>query len=487
MVTIPPASTKAIRSLAEHAVFMIRQNDFRMAVSLLDQSLQLDADNPESLLLKAQCHHALGEVQPSEACFGKLLGLDPDNGFIHHCLAILFNDHQRAADALHHAKKAVALDPAHFEYWVQLSLSSRCCGMLDAALTAAEKAISISGGHPDALKARAYAQLYLGRTEPAFADFRQCMLAYFSGNSGNGRQREFTQTSKAKLWHDIEQYRYLSGKFGEPVFRDLAERHTRLLGQLPDEMPGDEIVSLGEDALRGLNGAYNRLHRFVDAERMQQSAINPSINFDSVESDYARREPGITWIDEFLSAGALQALRTYCLENTFWFDFHHPNGYLGALMENGFAAPLLGQIAQELRTCLPGIFKDHPLIQMWAFKYDSRLQGIQMHADVAAVNMNFWITLDDANLDAESGGLVIWDKKAPASWAFSDFNTAEADRQQRVLDFLAGANANRITVPYKANRAVLFNSDLFHCTDTIHFKEGYENRRINITLLFGHR
>jgi hypothetical protein len=34
---------------------------------------------------------------------------------------------------------------------------------------------------------------------------------------------------------------------------------------------------------------------------------------------------------------------------------------------------------------------------------------------------------------------------------------------------------------------VLFNSDLFHETDDIAFKEGLTNRRINITLLYGHR
>jgi hypothetical protein len=42
-------------------------------------------------------------------------------------------------------------------------------------------------------------------------------------------------------------------------------------------------------------------------------------------------------------------------------------------------------------------------------------------------------------------------------------------------------------VPYKENRVVLFNSNLFHETDKFHFKPGYKNRRINITLLFGKR
>jgi hypothetical protein len=33
----------------------------------------------------------------------------------------------------------------------------------------------------------------------------------------------------------------------------------------------------------------------------------------------------------------------------------------------------------------------------------------------------------------------------------------------------------------------LFNSNLFHETDAINFKTGYENRRMNVTMLFGTR
>ena len=42
-------------------------------------------------------------------------------------------------------------------------------------------------------------------------------------------------------------------------------------------------------------------------------------------------------------------------------------------------------------------------------------------------------------------------------------------------------------MPYRANRAVVFDSDLFHETDAIRFRDGYLNRRINITLLYGNR
>ena len=53
--------------------------------------------------------------------------------------------------------------------------------------------------------------------------------------------------------------------------------------------------------------------------------------------------------------------------------------------------------------------------------------------------------------------------------------------------FLSRVGAKPITVPYRANRAVIFDSDLFHETDNIDFQEGYLNRRINITMLYGRR
>ena len=39
----------------------------------------------------------------------------------------------------------------------------------------------------------------------------------------------------------------------------------------------------------------------------------------------------------------------------------------------------------------------------------------------------------------------------------------------------------------KENRAVIFNSNLFHETDHYEFEEGYENCKINVTMLFGNR
>ena len=92
-----------------------------------------------------------------------------------------------------------------------------------------------------------------------------------------------------------------------------------------------------------------------------------------------------------------------------------------------------------------------------------------MHADAAAVNVNFWITPDEANLDPTSGGLIVWDKEAPDDWDFKEYNSDK--NTHKIREFLDRNHANAITVPYRQNRAVIFNSNLFHETDHLAFKQ----------------
>jgi hypothetical protein len=116
--------------------------------------------------------------------------------------------------------------------------------------------------------------------------------------------------------------------------------------------------------------------------------------------------------------------------------------------------------------------------------YDhATLKGIGIHADEAAVNVNFWITPDAGCLNPDTGGMVVWDKAAPMAWDFTKANADEA----AAYDFLEKAGAKSITIPYRDNRAVIFDSNLFHRTGDIEFAPGYLNRRINVTMLYGRR
>ena len=130
---------------------------------------------------------------------------------------------------------------------------------------------------------------------------------------------------------------------------------------------------------------------------MSSSVVSYDLPSRELEAAYTASGPGIIHVDNLLTPRAVADLRRFCLESTIWYDFKHEGGYLGAYINEGFDCGLLLQIAEELPKALPGIFAGHRLTQMWAYKYDSKLEGIGLHADAAAINVNFWITPDEAN------------------------------------------------------------------------------------------
>ena len=76
-------------------------------------------------------------------------------------------------------------------------------------------------------------------------------------------------------------------------------------------------------------------------------------------------------------------------------------------------------------------------------------------------------------------------KSAPRDWDFKAYNSEK--NRGKILAFLERSGARMVRIPYRCNRAVIFNSDLFHETDDVRFQDTYLSRRINITLLYGFR
>lgn len=187
-------------------------------------------------------------------------------------------------------------------------------------------------------------------------------------------------------------------------------------------------------------------------------------------------------VDNLLSTQALERIRQVMMESTVWYETKtmSEGGYIGAYIDNRLYDRLLIAVAYELNKALPRIMEGHYLQYLWAYKYDER-HSIRTHEDKAAVNVNIWLTPDDANLDKDSGGLVVYTVKPPESWDFKSYNTME----NKIEELLKPTNYAKVTVPHKQNRAVIFDSALFHRTDEFRFKAGYENRRINLTLLYG--
>ena len=287
-----------------------------------------------------------------------------------------------------------------------------------------------------------------------------------------------------KLKHDIEQFLYLqrAGRLGTEFTSIIGDYETTLHRlTLPGNMTRQP---LDEQAERSIGHVFNRIVHVRETPRLKQALSNRWVA-DDVESEYLGNSPGVVVIDDFLSIQALESLRLFCLESTVWSGNRYAHGRLGAFFRDGFNCPLLLQIAEELRERFPRMIGDrYPLRQLWAFKNEQHLPGgSTTHADFAAVNVNFWITPNEANLDENSGGLIVYGVDAPANWDFDTYNS----RPDRIQPFLQQQQARAISIPYRENRAVIFNSDLFHGTDELNFRPGYENRRVNITMLYGDR
>jgi hypothetical protein len=290
---------------------------------------------------------------------------------------------------------------------------------------------------------------------------------------------------RSRLKHDLEQIEYLRERrlVGEEISFYVQSLHD-LRVQLDRIASPANRTAVDKDALTPIAPSFNRILHCTPPSRMPQEALNPLLDVQEIQTRYYARQPEVTSIDGLLTDEALNALRRFCWEATIW-KKDYENGYSGAFLGDGFASPLLFQIAEELRLRFPRIFTRHRLTQAWAFKHDSTRRGLNIHADAAAVNVNFWITGDEANLNPATGGLIVYDKEAPREWNFKDYNSDQ--NKPKILAWLKDVGAEAINIPYRANRAVVFNSDLFHETDDISFKDEYLSRRINVTLLYGYR
>lgn len=299
----------------------------------------------------------------------------------------------------------------------------------------------------------------------------------------------------AKLRHDAEQLAYLTECGG--VGHDLA-RYVAAYRRIADRLERDGIehqVPLTPADEDEIGEVYNRIVHLRATPRVAR-ALSERWDAAAADRDY-HRGPGVVVLDDVLTDEALRELRAFCLESTVWAANRYAHGRLGAFFHDGFGCPLLLQIAEELRAALPSVLPpEYPLRQVWGFKNDYTLPpGSTLHADFAAVNVNLWITPTEANLEpgtqgtgqregeGGTGGLDIYDINAPLWWDFTAYN----GRPDLMRTLLADRRATRISVPYRANRAIIFNSDLFHATQAVRFAPGYANRRINVTFLFGDR
>lgn len=369
--------------------------------------------------------------------------------------------------------------PDHYQAWLFSGFTCLTLGRFDDALTYLQTALPLNPADPSVHD-------YLGRCWMALEDYDKALFHF----------EESAKLRPTAVPEDIDtlaiptfRFRHDLGQLSALDEKRTVDAQTRkclaafqAVWQGADHAAETVPVERSSDHFEPVALFYrNRVHLEPGA-RISSGALNAELNGDELTATYLSNTPGLLVIDDFLSPEALQGLRDYCTYSTIWHQ-NTPNGYLASTLPENFACPLVFQIAEELGQLLPGVIKDHRLAYAWGFKYDSALNGVPVHADDAVVNVNFWITCDEANRSPNTGGLIIWDKKPPPDWKYESYNSSTSVDSIRA--FLQSEGAQGIRIPHRANRVVVFDSDLFHETDEIDFKEDYLSRRVNVTLLYG--
>jgi tetratricopeptide (TPR) repeat protein len=422
-----------------------------------------------------------GALPESIEAYQQALALNPSHADTHNNLGVALKEQGSMERALASYRQAIQLKPTHIEALNNLGLALMETGMLKEAIASFTQALTIMPGYLKALYNLGIAWSWAAEDDKAV----DCLQRSATAKHDHARPVTDLFVYRSRIKHDLEQIRYL---FDRQLLNDEHRPYLQALQRLRDELdrrpnPGNRIPISRHD-LTPVAASFNRLLYRAPNPRLPDGALHPSLDVEAVESRYLARHPEVTYIDGLLKQEALEALHRFCWESTIW-KKDYENGYIGAFLGDGFASPLLLQIAEELRVKFPRIFKHHRLTQAWAFKHDSARRGLNIHADAAAVNVNFWITPDEANLSQETGGLVVYDKEAPRDWNFQEYNSDK--NKPKILAWLKQVGAQTVKIPYRTNRAIVFNSDLFHETDKITFKDDYLSRRINITLLYGYR
>jgi Flp pilus assembly protein TadD len=450
---------------ANHLLGVLRYQQGRSteALELIGKALAAVPQSPENHSYYGAALHSAGRHEEALASLDRSLTLAPAQPEVLNVRGMVLMAMNRPEEALLSLDQAVALAPAHTEAWNNRGIALRNMARAEEARGSFARAAALDPDNP-------HINFNLGLA---------CLIVGKLGEAAEALEKSLKAVPDDRaVLNNLAVVLCESGRTAEAM--TLFKRHAALGGGDSSSAPEPDHKRKHDQEQKAYV-AQNGLSAEAGA-RLSGPAVNPDNDIAAIAERWRTASPQVVVIDNLLTPAALEAIRRFCWQSPVW-KKSYDEGYLGALPEEGFAAPLLAQIADELRETYGAIFGAHSLRYLWGFKCDSQLKGVNIHADFAAVNVNFWITPDEANLNPDSGGLIIWDKTAPLDWDFTTYNNNEAV----IRAFLAESGAKSQTVPYRANRAVIFDSDLFHQTDDISFREGYTNRRINITMLYGRR
>jgi len=467
-----------VQALRGYSLLLKQIGKLDEARPIFERALQITPNDISLLNNFGSLQGELGDLVKGRELLSRALALDSENPAILNNIAGIYSEQLDYQQAMSHYKKALVLNPNHILALNGLGNVYREIGDWKSASQQFQKAADIDRSSLISLSNLA-GVIIAGDVDDAqkIKSGNDALHAYLKNNSTLGS----TSFSFFAFKHHYEQAQFLfthgcevSGlesflKVSSKIYQDAAQQ-------------GVNSIAVGANDYAMMNKYFGAQHTYKLPKNIPYG-LNPDNNWIEIQERYLHVSGEIIYIDQLLTQEALDALYNYCLYSKVWIR-EYKNSYLGAFAYQGFISSLHLQIGREFIERMPLVFRDYKLSHLWAFKYDTSLgSGINVHADPAKVNVNFWVTPDKFHLNKEAGGLKVFTKKARDDWSFHQYNNS----RDEIYRFLGGVDSESITVPYKSNRAVIFNSTLFHETDQINFVDQYEARRINMTYLFGEK
>ena len=479
VIEINPNHLQALNNLG---VIFKKLEKYQTAIRCYEKVIEIDPNHLQTLNNLGVVFQKLEENQKAISFYEKIIEIDPKNMNIHLILGSIFHELGKYQKAIRYYEKVIEIDPNHMQALNNLGSVFLELGEGKKALSFYEEALEID---PNSLGTLSnLSAMYtrdLNNFDKAINSSYKALKIYHKNSTFINQSTPLFQ-----LKHDVQQAKYLSSKdYKIDGLTEFEKIGSKILSRKENEENKnnfDKNILLTKSEIDALLPFYQSDHVYKP-KIISGSCINPNKNWLDIEDEYFNSPNQIMYIDDFLSDEALIELREFCLVSKVWNTLYQ-NKYIGAFSDKGFISSIHLQIAIDLKEKLPKLFGPHKIERFWGFKYDTTLgKGINIHADFALHNLNFWVTPDEYNNNKNSGGLKVYDAPAPDHWTFNDYNI----KKDKIYDFLKENNAKCVNVPYKFNRAVLFNSAYFHETDEIDFKDEYVGRRINNTYLFGAR
>lgn len=459
---------------------LFEQSKLEEASEAYAGALAEDPGDVDVLVNYAKTLQRRGCYEEAVVRYREAQGRLPQDLGVRHDLAACLIDQGALADAERLCRETLSVWPDNADALLDLAETLYEHGALSEAEQTARRVLSVEPGHASAWSELGYILFHQGRLEEASESFCTPMrrLRGLEGSRGSGAET-FCKLTRTKLRSDLEQLEYLLGRGKLPgSYEALAGQYREQLERVP-RLSADGQFVFEVPALEPFADYYNRLWYEQPERLLAGGALNPALDWEAIEARY--RQGGVAYFDGLLSAEALRGLQRFCTEPTIWFGRPFVDE-VGTTLGDGFCCPLLLQIAWELREALPEVFGKHLFRTCWAYKYYQRGVDGHTHADHGSVSINLWVTPDECNLEPDTGGLVLWNKRVPKAY----FQTPADGAKHAVQEALVNeSDAQTRYVPYACNRAMVFDSNVLHKSHRQCFDDDYPARRISVTFLYG--